>query len=440
MSVTSGSSSSSTYSSSSLHSFHSSGHPVVFCETCREVATDTCLAAGKHRKHKLSELQNAAVSQTERLTRDLKHLRNTVKNCGNIKQRSTGAKKQCKDVYESVKEYIDGQYQELWALLEQNRGQALNLLEVERETLQKSLSQLEEHQKTLTQVQEKIQELENQQTTDPQALLDEIKKQQECLDIMEKFFSAVNKEIKCGDSAEGMFNGVRLRALEESVKNIVQKNQELLPQPWDFSEAVTFDKRRMHKDLRISEERMQLILRGCPSNQTNKHTATWCSAVAGQSFSEGQHYWEVDVGGSRSWAVGVVEQGWEENGLDRPLGRDRTSWVLESDEGDLVALHSDVFSAVGSCSVRRLGVCVDCDKGKVKFCDVNSAKLLHIFFTRFSSSVHPAFSLRHTGRKRSSNLTICKLFPRSENAYLEEEEEEEDENSSRVNLRTSTEG
>ncbi|XP_007260188.2 zinc finger protein RFP [Astyanax mexicanus] len=424
-------------SSSSSSSTNSSSNLLVFCKNCREPLSAACLAEGNHQKHKFLSLQDAVVSQTEKLSRDSKHLKNIYKTCKNIKPKTSKARKQCNDTYEKVTETIDGLYQDLWALLSQNQMQALNLLDAERETLNKSLSQFE-YQDTLTDIQETIQQLENQHTMEQQTQLDDIKKLQERLEDMEKLFSALTEETECDDNAQKMFDGTRIRALEESVKIIFQKITELLPQPWEISDAITFDKGKKHNALTFCEKRMQLFLQNSTSTQTNRHTETWCSAVADKSFNTGQHYWEVEVEGSQSWSVGIVYEDWlknKENQLNHPLGRDCSSWALECDEGDLVALHSDEVSAVKSCSVSRLGVCVDYDKGKLKFYDVNSAKCLHVTGFDPSKPVHPAFSLRKTGLKKTSSLTICKLFPSSENRYLEDNEEEED--TSRNNLRTS---
>ncbi|KAI4880442.1 hypothetical protein NFI96_000307 [Prochilodus magdalenae] len=365
---------------------------IAFCENCREIVTDTCVSAGKHRNHKLSDLHEAAIEQS--------------------------------DTYESVKENITALYNELWDLLQQNHQQALRLLDAEKDTLHKSLIQLDvdgdNHQERLMDIQGKIEQVE-MQTADPEKLLGEIKGQLESLEVMEKFYSTMKEQVISDNNVERKvkFNDMRLRALEDSVRKIVQKNKELLPQPWDFSVAITFDERKKHKDLRIFEDET-ILLRGTSARQMNKRAALWSSVMAVQSFSEGQHYWEVEVGGCRSWSVGVVEQGWEKNNLDHPLGRDKASWALESDEGDLTALHNDDLSGIRGHSTHRLGVYVDCDKSKVKFYDANSGQLLHVFFTKFRSAVYPAFSIKNNDCRNTSKLIICKLFPKSKNTYLED--------------------
>uniref|UniRef100_A0A4W4E8Q1 B30.2/SPRY domain-containing protein n=1 Tax=Electrophorus electricus TaxID=8005 RepID=A0A4W4E8Q1_ELEEL len=122
--------------------------------------------------------------------------------------------------------------------------------------------------------------------------------------------------------------------------------------------------------------------------------AASANILASQSFTTGKHYWEVDVGGSQNWSVGVAVHNKIKNGVDYYLGNNKRSWVLESDEGDLRARHDNNVSIVKEASVQRLGVFVDCDKGRVRFYDVSTGNVLHTFIIRFKGAVCPAFSLR----------------------------------------------
>ncbi|KAL7840892.1 hypothetical protein AOLI_G00262150 [Acnodon oligacanthus] len=98
------------------------------------------------------------------------------------------------------------------------------------------------------------------------------------LTAMEDFYSSV-KEVK--------FDGERMRALEESVKKIVQKNRELLPRPWEFSETITFNKSRKHKDLKVSEKASEVSLKGSSTCLSKCETAPWSNIIAVQNFNKG---------------------------------------------------------------------------------------------------------------------------------------------------------
>ncbi|XP_072532900.1 E3 ubiquitin-protein ligase TRIM17-like [Salminus brasiliensis] len=382
-----------------------SDSPVMYCASCQVTLSTKSLVIDNHRKHRYVTLQEAVKEQLENIKERSRNLEAKVIKADDIEHQVSAAKCKLEDVYMKTRESILGHYDKLWKLLENNQKHARFLLEAERETLQRSLNQLEEdannYQHKTDAMTKNIQKLRKRlKTENPDSLLAELSALEVSLEMTEEFYSSAK---------EKTFDGVRLRALEESVKNIIQKNKELLPRPWEFSEAVTFDSSRTHNKLEVSGDGSQILLKGFSTPLSNRHTAVqWYSAVAGQSFSKGQHYWEVEVEGSRSWAVGIVERGWENNMLDHPLGRDRASWALESDEGDLAALHRDESSLVGSCGVHRLGVCVDCDKGQVKMYDVSTGKVLHSFSVRVKRPLCPAFSLKVT-TSSIAQLKICKI-------------------------------
>uniref|UniRef100_A0AAY5F2L3 B30.2/SPRY domain-containing protein n=1 Tax=Electrophorus electricus TaxID=8005 RepID=A0AAY5F2L3_ELEEL len=109
-----------------------------------------------------------------------------------------------------------------------------------------------------------------------------------------------------------------------------------------FSKAITFDPDEKHKDLTISEDKTQVFLRGSSTKHSKDRRAASANILASQSFTTGKHYWEVDIKN-------------------------------------------------GEASVQRLGVFVDCDKGRVRFYDVSTGNVLHTFIIRFKGAVCPAF-------------------------------------------------
>lgn len=116
-----------------------------------------------------------------------------------------------------------------------------------------------------------------------------------------------------------------------------------------------------------------------------------------------------------TWAVGIVELAHGKRLLPQTvpgrLGRDKKSWMLESDEGELAVRHNDILSQVGGRqNVKRLGVYVDMTKNKSRltFYDVGRNVALHTFNTRFKKSVYPAFTLSSVEGQVQS-LALCNL-------------------------------
>ncbi|KAL6462955.1 hypothetical protein MHYP_G00293770 [Metynnis hypsauchen] len=378
---------------------------VLYCSNCQEPLSTECLLTDTHRQHSYITLQDAVKQQLDNIKRCSTMLEPKVRQVDNVEPQITAAKQQLEDVYDKIKKAIVGHYEELWNLLAKNREQASNILEAEKETLNKNLTQLEKdednYKQTLDEMTKEIKELkEKRKTENPGNLLEKSQALDRSLTTMEDFYSSV-KEVK--------FDCERMRALEKCVKKIVQKNRELLPRPWEFSETITFNNNRKHKDLKVSEKASEVSLKGSSISLSKRETASWSNIIAVQNFNKGQHYWEMELRGSQSWVVGVVEKGWEKNSLYRPLGRDSKSWVLESDEGDLTAWHGNDLSAIRDCTPQRLGVYLDCDRQQVKFYDVATGCILHSFCGLSKQPLYPAFSLRAKA-KSTAQLQICRLM------------------------------
>ncbi|XP_035382472.1 probable E3 ubiquitin-protein ligase TRIML1 [Electrophorus electricus] len=317
------------------------------------------------------------------------------------------AKKQCENTYKNVKDVMTAQYSELHTLLDENQQQAFLLLKAERDSLKEGLIQLAEdadsYRQRFESIRKNIEELDRRQDSyNLVVLLAETEVQLLSLETINHFYSNVERRMKV--------DGMRMSTLEKSITKIVQKNKTLLPQPWEFSEAITFDPDKKHKDLTISEDKTQVSLRGSFTKQSKDCRAASANILASESFSTGKHYWEVDVGGCQNWSVGVAENGWVKNGVGHTtLGRDDRSWLLESNEGNLTGVHHNDVSTISEASVQRLGVLVDCDMAKVNFYDALTGMKLHTLSMNFQSVVVPAFSIRHMGERKNSKLVICNL-------------------------------
>ncbi|XP_076868408.1 tripartite motif-containing protein 14-like [Brachyhypopomus gauderio] len=381
---------------------------ILYCVNCNETLCDHCLINGSHRDHKYETLQDAVKNRLEKIKVESTKLASNVANFQDIKARVSVAEQELEAKYDRIKRNITEKYTELYTILEKNQQNAFQLLEAEKESLEDCLSRITEagdtYQQTSLAMQENIKMLRMRKKIESAAsLLVGIKELEMSLENMEEYYSTLNEHVKS--------NGTRLRAMQESVKRIFNKNKEILPRPWQFSAAITFDQDNKHKELTVSEDKTQVSLRGLSTKHTKDTRALSANILASQRFSKGQHYWEVDVTGSKNWSVGVVLHDKSKNGVNRQLGKDKRSWVLESDEGELTALHDNEVRRVKEASVQRLGVFVDCDKGRLNFYDVITGNKLHMFITRFKGSVCPAFGL---GAQANSiaQLLIYSLTPR----------------------------
>ncbi|KAF5901204.1 E3 ubiquitin-protein ligase TRIM39-like, partial [Clarias magur] len=345
------------------------------------------------------------ISETKKLNDLSGNLTSRERKFADLTPRIAAAERELEEMCSRTQELLQQEYHTLQTLLVQNQQQAFFILNAQKQTIKRQLHQLLEdtqnYQSKSTAITEDIKQLNSRQESEnPASLLGEINTIKTSLHTMNEFYSSVEKKLKVDDT--------RIKALENSVKKIVEKNKELLPRPWEFSEKITLDESKEEENLQISEDKTEMSV--CPSdNLSHTFRSSWINQQASQSFSKGPHYWEVDVGGCESWQVGIVEQSQGKGIHILALSQERNSWVLECDGGELSALHNNEFSRIKESNVQTLGVFLDCDKGQLKFYNVNTGCIMHSFTAKFKHSVCPVFSMRPQ-KDSMARLKICNLL------------------------------
>ncbi|ELW64770.1 Ret finger protein-like 4A [Tupaia chinensis] len=136
---------------------------------------------------------------------------------------------------------------------------------------------------------------------------------------------------------------------------------------------------------------------------------TYALCVLGSPrFTSGRHYWEVDVGGSREWDVGVCRESVPRQGavlLSSELG----FWTMGVRTGGLFSASTVPLTALWvSPQLQRLGVFLDMDMGVLSFFDVRDGS--HIFtFTRIAATdpLRPFFAPANAIQHDQGSLSIC---------------------------------
>ncbi|KAJ8366637.1 hypothetical protein AAFF_G00348150 [Aldrovandia affinis] len=113
-------------------------------------------------------------------------------------------------------------------------------------------------------------------------------------------------------------------------------------------------------------------------------------ALGATPFSRGTHYWEVEVRGVASWALGVAYEG-----SRAPQPRDSaSSWSLaySEDTGQYCARHAgQALSFVAERPPRAVGLYLDLHSGILCFYDAALLQGLHTFYGQFRSALLPLF-------------------------------------------------
>nr|XP_023663169.1 E3 ubiquitin-protein ligase TRIM39-like isoform X1 [Paramormyrops kingsleyae] len=376
---------------------------IIFCERCRELLCEDCLSSDAHRNHGFVRSRDACKEQIDEVTKQAQKLTIKYAKTGDVIARVSKTKKDHEEKFDKATTTVNKLYEELRKLIKKNQEQALLLIQGLKESRGKELDRLaQEVDKTnqrATDIGKAVAQLRHNLEGNSVSTLLEIKALQSSIEAVDDFYRMLEEKTDADTT--------RLSALVNSVEKILQENQKLLPRPWEFAENLTFDEKTADNNLSTSSDKTQVrYFNKLPS----KGAESFANILAAQCFTNGRHYWEVEVKGAESWTVGVVEEGWQQKGNRHALGEDCLSWALQLDDGRLLALHNDDAINLKGSEFERLGIFLDYDKGQLQFYNVVIGQPLHIFYKKFKNSIQPAFSIGHENGT-ISQLVLCHLVP-----------------------------
>ncbi|KAM5170567.1 E3 ubiquitin-protein ligase TRIM7-like [Mantella aurantiaca] len=124
--------------------------------------------------------------------------------------------------------------------------------------------------------------------------------------------------------------------------------------------------------------------------ETPERFTDYPQVLSSQSFTSGRHYWEVDVGGSDFWRVGMCYPSIDRRRGQPGIGKNNKSWGLYRTGNQYKVIHDNKeipFSA--NISSNRVRVYLDYEAGRISFYDLcDPIRHLHTFTTTFIEPLH----------------------------------------------------
>ncbi|XP_063069995.1 E3 ubiquitin-protein ligase TRIM35-like [Engraulis encrasicolus] len=153
---------------------------------------------------------------------------------------------------------------------------------------------------------------------------------------------------------------------------------------------VTLDPNTAHSGLILSED-LTSVRRGDERQQLPDNPERFdvnFRVLGSEGFNSGTHCWDVEVGESKDWVLGVITESLQRKGdISRMSGR----WGVGCSYGNYAAVaHVGHFLTVQQ-RPQRIRVLLDWDRGKLTFTDPDNNKHLHTFTHTFTERVFPYF-------------------------------------------------
>ncbi|XP_077327892.1 tripartite motif-containing protein 14-like [Lithobates pipiens] len=160
---------------------------------------------------------------------------------------------------------------------------------------------------------------------------------------------------------------------------------------------ILLDGNTAHNYLQISDDRKTVSWSDRNQNhpETPERFQDYPQVLSSRSFSSGRHYWEVDVGGSENWRVGMCYPSIERRGGESEIGWNKKSWGLYRDDDDddddecWVIHDNEEILLPTNLSSNRVRIYLDYEAGRISFYDLcDPIRHLHTFTTTFTEPLH----------------------------------------------------
>ena len=175
-------------------------------------------------------------------------------------------------------------------------------------------------------------------------------------------------------------------------------------------QELTFDPSTAHPSLVLSNSGRCVECseqKAPPAGEDPRQFDKAVAVVTHQLLSEGEHYWEVEVGDKTHWAVGVCRDSVSRKGELTPLP-ETGYWRVRLWNGDKYAATTTPFTPLHiKVKPKRVGIFLDYEAGTLSFYNVTDRSHIYTFTDTFTEKLWPLFypGIR-AGRKNAAPLTI----------------------------------
>ncbi|XP_073479540.1 E3 ubiquitin-protein ligase TRIM39-like [Aquarana catesbeiana] len=372
----------------SMESRKCSVHKEVLKYFCTEDETCICMSCyviGEHTGHKIKSLDEASEKKKETLRNVLQKLLTKREETEERVQSLQEHRRKVEEEAAGDTERVTALFRDLRRRLEDLEKRALRDISGRAERISISIRDLEIKKEELSRKLRHIEELCN--VTDPLTVLQESDTGDLCDTEDGDNEDRERHEELLHDGGGLDVAGVLHTGLSDIITEV---NVYFYIQ---VAADILLDGNTANNDLQISDDRKTVSRSDIDQNhpETPERFQDYPQVMSSQSFSSGRHYWEVDVGGSDRWTVGMCYPSIERRGgMESWIEVNKKSWGLDRCNNQYSVIHdSDEILLPTNPSSNRVRIYLDYEAGRISFYDLcDPIRHLHTFTTTFTEPLH----------------------------------------------------
>lgn len=373
----------------------------VFCEQDKELICGVCASLGKHRGHNIitaaeahtkmkRELPQQQVLLQEALLRKEKTVAVLDRQVAEVQDTVTRFKKNVKQQLSIMRSYLN--------IMETSLGQEADKAE------QNATAALVGERKSMAHYVEQLKQMEG--------VLKDVEGQEQT-EFLRKFCVVTSRlgKILSEPPLPGRLD-IQLPIISDEFKFQVWRKmfRALMP----ALENLTFDPNSAQQNLVISSDGKSVECsdhKQSVSDDPARFDKSNC-LVSKESFTEGEHYWEVVVEDKPRWALGVISESANRKGKLHATPANGF-WLLGCKDGKVYEAHveqKEPRTLRVDGRPEKIGIYLSFSDGVISFFDSDdedNVKLLYTFHERFSGCLYPFFDVCwHDKGKNAQPLKI----------------------------------
>ncbi|KAI4889207.1 hypothetical protein NFI96_005611 [Prochilodus magdalenae] len=365
----------------------------MFCVNDEKLVCGQCVIQD-HQNHSFCSINKAAGPRKEKLKTHLRTLETKLKTFITVKDINVQEASHIESQAQDTEKQIQDEFEKLHQFLREEEEAAIAALQKEEvEKSQKIMKKIEELDKHIMEIGSRVRELEVMLKNDVLVLQD---------------FKKANQRAQYIVPEPKLQSG----ALIDEAKHLGNLSYRVWKKMMELCQycPVVLDPNTANPSLSISAD-LKSFSNSSEDSQfpDNPERMTGYSGILGSvGYSSGDHSWDVEIGDSEDWIVGVAEESVNRKKLCGAVPENGFCCIWrDGDEIKAAVSRSATETLMTSPTIKKIRVTLQLEKGLVTFTNPASNTDLYTFTRPFTKKVYPYFS---NGSKHS-----LKVLPPSNN-------------------------